>query len=116
MNATVNRGARRRVTLAGILAVLFQAILFGWHHHALPLSSRGAQPVIHRSTAAPLFPASDEDHCDICQALHHLTAAPADIVAALPPPAAGATVRHPDPVRADRDRRRVFEARAPPRA
>lgn len=116
MIMTINRGTRWRVTRVGILAILFQALLFGWHHHPLPPSSGNAPPVIHRSTAAPLFPASDEDHCDICQALHHLTAAPADIVAALPPAVVGSAVGQPDPVRADRDRQRIFEARAPPRA
>ena len=74
--------ARRRVALLGIVAVLFQAVLFGWHHHELGPASRGSQPIVTVSNAAlPLSPASAEDECDICMALHHLSASPGEVSA-----------------------------------
>src|SRR5204862_219381 len=61
MTEKLNCGARRRVALLGIVAVLLQAILFGWHHHPLPLSSRGSPPAVTVANAAlPLLPASAE--------------------------------------------------------
>jgi hypothetical protein len=107
---------RRRVALLGILAILFQAILFGWHHHPLAPASRGAEPVAHGQGSAPLSPATAEDDCDICQALHHLNASPGEF-AALPLPAGPASALHlPDFVLADRASELPFQARAPPRA
>ncbi len=116
MIGTVHHSARRRVALLGIVAILFQAILFGWHHHDLVLSSRGAQPVVHAAGAVPLSPASAEDDCDICQALHHLTGAPGETAALAPPLATAAVIQPPAVVLADGAAEKGFRARAPPRA
>jgi hypothetical protein len=49
------------VALLGILAVLLQAVLFGWHHHALALGTPGGQPVATAaSAAAPFSPAASK--------------------------------------------------------
>jgi hypothetical protein len=107
---------RRRVALIGVGAILFQAILFGWHHHALALPSRGAPPAAHGEGSAPLSPATAEDDCDICQMLHHLRAAPGE-VASLPLPAGAASaLALPELVLKGRGSPRVFQARGPPRA
>jgi len=68
--------ARRRTALIGVAAILFQAFLFGWHHHALALPG-GSGPIasIH-SADQPLAPATAEDLCEICVVLHQQTAAP----------------------------------------
>jgi len=116
MNKYRRRTARRRVALLGVAAILFQAILFGWHHHDLVLSSRGIQPEVHAAGTVPLGPATEEDGCDTCQALHHMTGAPGEFTA-LPPPTATAAVIHPPAaVLTDRSAERAFRARAPPRA
>lgn len=69
----------------GLVAVLFQAILFGWHHHELSFPGNLPAPVVENPAGPPQL-ADDEDHCDICQVLHHLTAAAPDTVAAEPRP------------------------------
>jgi hypothetical protein len=112
----IQRGVRRRVAWLGVAAMLFQAILFGWHHHELPPAARGAQPVIVAAGQAPLSPAAADDDCDICQALHHLSAAPGEFVAVAAPTAAGAPLPLPEPIRISRASERAFQARAPPRA
>ncbi|HEU0218473.1 MAG TPA: hypothetical protein VFQ90_17595 [Stellaceae bacterium] len=70
MSATRTIAAR-----LGVLAVLFQAILFGWHHHDLTVPGRLSMPAVENPAAAPQI-ADDEDGCEICQIRHHLTAAP----------------------------------------
>ena len=114
MNAP--RIARRRVALLGILAVLFQALLFGWHHHPVPLAWRGSQPIVTAADpAVPLSPADAEDGCDICMALHHLSASPIEF-ASLPPLATrGSTIDRPGIVIGARVAEHGFHARAPPR-
>jgi len=67
-----------------LFAILFQAILFSWHHHDLRFDGRLPAPVIENS-AASTQPADDADGCEICQVLHHLTAATVDFTAAPPP-------------------------------
>jgi hypothetical protein len=98
----------------GLLAVLFQAILFGWHHHELP--PRGRLPAMVVETPAGPQQLAADDGCEICQVLHHLTAAPADPPPILPllatrsafrPDGAGFVVRPLAP---------TFHARAPPLA
>src|SRR5207248_2859220 len=66
----------RPIALIAIAAILFQAFLFGWHHHALALpQSYGPIASIH-SADQPLVPATAEDLCEICVVLHQQTAAP----------------------------------------
>jgi hypothetical protein len=107
--------ARRRAARLAIFAVLFQAMLFGWHHHSLPAMARSAHPVVSlRNTGLPLSPAAAEDSCEICIALHHLSASPLDF--AVPPlPSIGTAVPPlPDQASLDRAIDRAFHARAPP--
>ena len=80
--------SQRRVALLGVFTILFQALLFGWHHHPLSLSAHNAQPIIGLAKATPLSPATAEDGCEICAALHHLSAAPSEFFAAILPGAA----------------------------
>ena len=87
-------GTRQSPTLwLGFAAILLQAILFGWHHHDLIFTGRLSTPIVENHAPAPQL-ADDEDSCEICQVLHHLTASPVDFppntaphpVMALPPP------------------------------
>jgi hypothetical protein len=69
----------RVAALLGIFAILLQAALFGWHHHPLLLSSRGAPTIA--APAGPSAPVLADDDCQICFALGHHAAAPVDFVA-----------------------------------
>jgi hypothetical protein len=105
--------ARAMTARLGVLAVLFQAILFGWHHHDLTFPGRLSMPVIENHSATPQI-ADDEDGCEICQVFHHLTAAPVEFPAIEPPRAviAGSVDRDPAMVRGTAAV--AFQARAPP--
>jgi hypothetical protein len=107
--------ARRRVARLAVFAVLFQAMLFGWHHHSLPAMARSGHPILSLHNAnLPLSPATAEDGCEICIALHHLSASPLDF-AVPPPPSIGTAVVHlPAEAFLDRALDRAFHARAPP--
>jgi hypothetical protein len=107
---------RRRIAVLGVFAVLFQALLFGWHHHPLPLSSHATQSVASTKGAAPLSPVSAEDDCDICAALHHVGASPVDFAAVPMPVATASSLPLPVVVLAARLAERAFQARAPPRS
>jgi len=74
---------RRGTALLAVFAILLQAILFAWHHHPLPLSSRGA-PTVLAAPATDHTPVLADDDCPICFALSHHSAAPVDFPAALP--------------------------------
>ena len=107
---------RRQVALLGVLAVLFQAVLFGWHSHPLPVASRGSQPVaLAASGAAPLSPADAEDGCDICAALHHLSASPIEFVSLPIPRAIESAVDLAAAPFSVQPSNHGFRARAPPR-
>ena len=116
MNEHLRRAARRRVALLGCLAILFQAILFGWHHHELTLASQGTQPAAHGKGSAPLSPATAEDDCDICQALHNVRTAPGEAASPPLPGRAALALALPELVRQGRGFPGAFQARAPPRA
>jgi len=105
--------APRLAARLGLFAVLFQAILFGWHHHDLPFAGHLPLPVFQNSTAAPQ-PAADEDGCEICQVLHHLTAAPVDVASAPPPLAVASASVAVETVFFARTLALAFRARAPP--
>jgi len=104
------RGVGARVA---VFAVLFQAILFGWHHHDLRLSGRLPAPVVENSSSLPQI-ADDEDACEICQVLHHLTAAPVDFVGAPAPPTVAPIPPTGDTAAVARPPALAFRARAPP--
>jgi hypothetical protein len=97
----------------GLFAVLVQAILFGWHHHDLSTSGRLPAPVF-ANAAAPQPAADDEDGCEICQVLHHLTAAPPDHADAPPPFEVAATAEAGIAVLVRGGVAAGFHARAPP--
>jgi hypothetical protein len=99
----------------GVFAILFQAILFGWHHHDLVFGVEHQRAVLHNSAGATQ-PAGDEDGCEICQVLHHQTLSSANgVVTPLPGLAATRSVA-PDPVFVTRSFALAFRARAPPLA
>jgi hypothetical protein len=106
---------RRRVALICVAAILLQALLFGWHHHALALAGRGGFPASLYSATQPLAPATAEDLCEICAALHHQSASPLAFAAPPIPSSAAAAIDLPDPDPIGRAGAWGFRARAPPR-
>jgi hypothetical protein len=107
--------ARGLATRLGLFAVLFQAVLFGWHHHDLTFAGRLPIPIVTNPAGSPQ-PADDEDGCEICQVLHHLTASPVDVAAAPPPLAVAAVSVAGVTAFGARPRALAFRARAPPLA
>jgi hypothetical protein len=107
------RAGRRLAGGLGLFAVLFQAILFGWHHHDLVLAGHLPAPVVTSPTAPPQA-ADDEDGCEICQVLHHMTAAPVDMACARPPFSAVPLSEAGDEAFLARPPTLGFSARAPP--
>jgi hypothetical protein len=105
--------ARWSAARFGLFAVLFQAILFGWHHHDLVFAGQQTAPAAGNPNAPPL-PVDDEDCCEICQVLHHLTAAPADLAAGPAPLAIAATIITGDTAFCAHAPALAFHARAPP--
>jgi hypothetical protein len=108
--------ARGRVTLIGIAAILFQALLFGWHHHGLDLGSGSGPAASLYDASRPLSSAIAEDSCEICVALHHQIASPLAFAAPPIQPAIASALDRPVPVLLDWTAVRGFHARAPPRA
>jgi hypothetical protein len=109
-------GRQRKRALLGVFAILLQAILFGWHEHPLPVSA-GHQPVLRsQGGAAPLSPSLEDEHCQICIGLHHLSAAPGEFMEFAPPPRIRSqkNAAETDPVAGAA--RLAFHARAPPGA
>ena len=99
----------------GLFAMLFQAILFGWHHHDVIVAGRLSVPIVEKAPTAPQV-VDDEDGCEICQVLHHLTAAPVDVAGVSPPVAITVAAAVPETAFAVRGALTGFHARAPPRA
>jgi len=83
---------RRRVALIAVAAILFQALLFGWHHHALAWPGRGGPAAGLYDASRPLPSTVAEDSCEICAVLHHQSASPLAFVA---PPTLTAVSRAP---------------------
>jgi hypothetical protein len=98
----------------GLFAILFQAVLFGWHHHDLAFGSQKQQAVVHNNTAAT-HPVDDEDGCEICQVLHHQTTASSNAIVTPLPGLAAVASRATDPAFVARTFALAFRARAPPR-
>ena len=106
---------RRRVARLAVFAILFQAVLFGWHHHSPPAMARSAHPAVSLPNAGlPLSPGTAEDGCEVCIALHHLSASPLDFAMPPLPPIGTAAPYFPDQALLDRAIDRAFHARAPP--
>jgi hypothetical protein len=104
---------RSTAVCLGLFAVLFQAVLFGWHHHDLVLAGRLTAPVVANPTAPPQA-VDDEDGCEICQVLHHLTAAPVDLAGAPSPLAIAVVAIVGDAAFCADAPALAFHARAPP--
>ena len=107
---------RRRAALIGATAILFQALLFGWHHHGLRLAARG-EPITSLYNDLRQMPAAvAEDSCEICAVLHHQNASP--LAFAMPPTPSdiASAIDLPAPDFLDPANTRWFHARAPPRA
>jgi len=98
-----------------VFALLFQAMLFAWHSHPLPVSPRDAPLAVSASPATGHeVPVLDDDDCQICFALSHHSAAPIDFI--LPPPPCESSSPAP---RAEENLASVarylhFRSRAPP--
>jgi hypothetical protein len=107
--------APRSAALLAFFAILFQAVLFGWHHHEPILAGHLPATIVESNTASAQT-LDDEDGCEICQALHHLFAAPVDVAAPLPPHAIAADRLGGEPAPAARSFVLGFRARAPPLA
>ena len=108
---------RHRIALIGVFAVLLQAVLFGWHHHPVRFATGERWPMLSSpSSSAPLSPGAAEDECELCAALHYLTAAPAEIILAALPPAAASVSLPAETIRLNRCGALAFRARAPPLA
>jgi hypothetical protein len=74
---------RRAYALIGTFAILFQAVLFAWHHHpaSFHVRSAGALPTLAAPTS-PVMPALADHDCEICFALSHHGAVPVDLFVA----------------------------------
>jgi hypothetical protein len=107
--------ARRRVALVGVAAILFQALLFGWHHHGLRLAVSGQPTVSVYNDLRQTPAAAAEDGCEICAVLHHQSASPLAFAVPPAPLAIASAIDLPAPVLLDRANTRGFHARAPPR-
>src|SRR5438105_12091888 len=76
----LGRARRRAYALVGTFAILFQAVLFAWHHHpaAFHARSAGAAATLAAPTT-PVMPALADHDCEICFALSHHGAVPVDL-------------------------------------
>jgi len=111
------RGPRRAAALAGILAILFQAILFAWHHHPPPFRARAvAAASTLTAPTAPIMPAVSDDDCPICFTLSHHGAVPVEFFAAKPPEEALLRQARIAAVDAPLAPYLLFRSRAPPPA
>jgi len=87
LSAVVRIGWQRRAAArGGILAILLQAFLFAWHHHAPPFhANTGSAAASKAIPASPVLPGCDDHDCQICFTLGHHGAVPVDFFAADPP-------------------------------
>src|SRR5437763_13654162 len=92
----------RPIALIAIAAILFQALLFGWHHHGLASAARGGPAASLYDASRPLPSTVAEDSCDICAVLHHQSAPPLAFIAAPTPPAIASAAALPPPSAPDR--------------
>jgi hypothetical protein len=104
-----------RIVPLGLFAILFQAILFGWHHHESHLAGHLAASVVQGADGFPQI-ADDEASCEICQVLHQLTAAPVNLAVFPPTFAISAAHAARDSAFVVRSLALGFHARAPPLA
>lgn len=108
-------GARRSAAMLGVFAVLFQALVSAWHHHALTFSWQ-EPPAIAAPAPGGETPATAHRDCQICFVLGHHGAVPVDLFAAAS--AEPAPLRRspaPEPMAASAAYT-LFRSRAPPEA
>ena len=111
------RVARRAVALAGIFAILLQAVLLAGHHHALPHHSPAAQTATSLSAPrSPAGPLSEDQDCQICFTLGHHGVAPIDFFATTPPKRVSLHYTNIGTVDAPLAPFLLFRSRAPPLA
>ncbi len=113
---TVTARLRPVAVRLGIFAILFQALLFGWHHHDLVFAGSLPMPVVQNSAAPIQSALDDEDGCEICSVLHHLTAAPVELAAAPMPAPSALILCFGDAAFVAQAPALAFRARAPPLA
>jgi len=105
------------VALIAIFAMLFQAVLFGWHHHDRFFAAHGAPASLGAADNCPrTSPAVDAEGCEICVALHHQAAAPAAFGALPAAVPASASLSPAETAIVGLSSPRAFDSRAPPRA
>jgi hypothetical protein len=79
-------GGRGAAALTAAFAILVQAVLFGWHHHAIALRPQADLAVaILAAPTSPAMPAGDDHDCQICFTLGHHGAVPVALFAPSPP-------------------------------
>jgi len=108
---------RRAYALVGTFAILFQAVLFAWHHHPAFFHARsaGSAPTLAAPTS-PVMPALADHDCEICFALSHHGAVPVDLFVANPPVHAPLTRSRLAAVDTSPAPYILFRSRAPPLA
>ena len=108
--------SRRGTACLAVFAIFFQAMLFAWHSHPLPVSPRGLPPSLSTSpTTGQQVPVLDDEDCQICFALSHHSAAPIDFAPPLPPGEASSPVIRIEANLVPVPRFLHFRSRAPPR-
>jgi hypothetical protein len=66
-----------------MFAILFQAIVFAWHHHAVVLPSQDATAAGSRVVlSSDQLPTAADDDCALCFGLAHHNVTPVDFFAA----------------------------------
>jgi hypothetical protein len=106
---------RRTTALIGSFAVLFQALVFAWHHHDLPFAVRDSH-VASVAANSSGTPASNDRDCPICFALAHHGAVPVDLFAVARPEGQVLQQIPPVTIGAPVAPYLLFRSRAPPRA
>jgi hypothetical protein len=107
----------RATAILGIFAILFQAMLFAWHHHAPPFASPSAPGVVLlAATSGEDIPAAADHNCQVCLYISQHGAAPVDFFTGGSPgraalPSAAAIAADP-PLAAYL----LFRSRAPPQS
>ena len=107
---------RQGAALVGILATLFQALLFAWHHHPplfYPRATTAATTLA--APTVPVSPALADHDCEICFTISHHGAVPVDFFVGKPPEDAPPETRIAA-VDTSPTAYLLFRARAPPSA
>jgi|SRR5690242_7271881 hypothetical protein len=108
---------RQIAALTGALAILLQAILFAWHHHAFAFHPQAASAVALLATPTPpATPAADDRDCQICFTLCHHGAVPVDFFAPSAPVLPSLHQIRPATLDAPLAPYFAFQSRAPPAA